>query len=90
MKYNLVQIRSHIKNQLRVSFEEIEIEGEVIEISSPMNTGFYYCLAKRGKKYAFDRLKKHLIKMYDKEITKITKELDMLKAVEYPHRKIRH
>lgn len=50
----------------------------------PNAWGFFHYPTKRGRKWAFEQLLAHMIKLHEEEIQNLQKSVDALKALEIP------
>jgi hypothetical protein len=84
MHYNLIEIRPNIfkDGEWNISNQELPHDREPAS-HDPKGCGFYYYPRRMGKKRAFERLKKHLIRIREDDIKPRLKEIKELKDLKY-------
>jgi hypothetical protein len=82
MYYNLIQIRPNIfkGSEWDIKNEKIPHDREPTK-PNPIGIGYYYYPRRMGKKRAFERLRRHLIKTREKDIKMRLKDIEELKQL---------
>ena len=84
MKYGLIQLRPNVDGDgWQQTGPHYDGEDRKKAKTVPTGFGFYHFPRSMGPKRAFNKLKHHLIKKHEQEISRLEKSLNKLKEIEY-------